>query len=307
MIRLSACLVLFQLSGTAWADTPNVAADIAPVHSLAARVMEGVGKPDLIMRPGASPHHYALRPSEAAALERAGVILYTGGGLTPWLTDAVGTLAGDARVIELTALPGTVLLPFREGLAFVGDEGDHDHDHDHSHGDEGAEIDPHAWLEPENAKLWMTAIAGALAEADQENAALYLANAAEGQAEIDAAVERIAAKLAPLRGRPFIVFHDAYQYFEAHFGMTAAGSISLGDASDPGAARIAALRGRIAELGVGCVFAEPQFDPGLVETVTEGTGAVMAVIDPQGAAITPGPAHYTLMLEAIADGIEGCL
>lgn len=307
MIRLSACLILLHFAGSAWAETPRVAADIAPVHSLAARVMDGVGNPDLIMRPGASPHHYALRPSEAAALERATIVLYTSGGLTPWLTGAIETIAGEAKVIELTALPGTLRLPFRKGVAFDGgeDEDEHDHDHAHEHGE--GELDPHAWLDPENAKLWMTAIADTLARADPANAELYRANAAEGRAEIDAAAERIAARLAPLRDRPFIVFHDAYQYFEARFGLATKGAISLGDASKPGAARIAELRDRIAELEVGCVFAEPQFDPGLVETVTEGTDTGTAIIDPQGAGIAPGPGHYVATLESIADGMAGCL
>ena len=381
----------------ALADVPRVAVDIAPVHSLVARVMEGVGAPDLIVAPGASPHEYNLRPSEAAALQEADIVVWMGADLTPWLDGAIDTLAGEADTITLLEADGITRLPTREGALFEahshGDghghddhatEAAHDHDHDaehadgddhshdeehdhgedhahgeehdhgeeHAHGDEhdhgedhahGEEHDhgndhahdeghahgddhahdeehadgghghahgahdPHAWLSPDNAALWLNAIAAALSEADPENAGAYFANAAAGRDELAALSAEIEEMLAPVRGQGFIVFHDAYQYFEASFDLPTAGAISLSDASDPSPARIAEIQERVADQGVSCVLSEPQFDPGIVAAVMEGTEAQTAVLDPLGSDLAPGPALYPEMLRGLATALAGCL
>jgi len=327
------CLSLALLSAPpALAETPAVATDIAAVHSLAAQVMAGAGEPDLVIPPGASPHGYALRPSEAAALEAADLVFHVGGGLTPWLDGALENLAGDARVVALIEVPGTVRLAARETPIFAedrhGDDAAHDHDHEeehdhadedaHGHGDEGnhenvhehdhdhSGIDTHAWLDPENARLWLDTIAGALAAADPENAARYRRNAAAGKARIAAAEQDIRVMLAPVRGARFLVFHDAYQYFERRFGLTVAGAISVSDARRPGPARLARLRDRLAGLDIACAFAEPQFDPGLVGAVLEGGKVRTAVLDPMGADIPPGPGFYTALLTGMAAAIAEC-
>ena len=145
-MRLRLTLPLFLLAATpAAADVPKVATDILPVYGLAARVMDGIGAPDLVVPGAASAHSYDLRPSEAATLDEADIVFWMGEALTPWMVDAVETLAGDAMLVSLLETEGTMLLPFREDDAF-GD--DHDHDHDHDHG--GSGIDPHAWLDPTN-------------------------------------------------------------------------------------------------------------------------------------------------------------
>jgi zinc transport system substrate-binding protein len=186
------------------------------------------------------------------------------------------------------------------------DEGDHDHDgHDHDgHDHEGT--DPHAWLDPENAKIWIGLIADELAALDPENAETYRANAAAGQDEIDRAVSEVRSGLAAAGEMDFVVFHDAYHYFENRFGISAAGAIALSDASDPGPARIEEVRARIASLGVDCVFSEPQFDQKLVNTVTEGTSAQPAVIDPLGFDIAPGADFYPALLRTIGTAIGDC-
>lgn len=310
-------LWLALVPAAAMADAPSVATDIAPIHSLAAKVMEGAGVPDLILPPGASPHGYALRPSEAAALDRADVVFVQGGGLTPWLDSAIGTLAADARVVELIDVPGTTRLQYREGAVFAQLEDDHDHDHEEEHGHEEAHdhddhahdhsgLDPHAWLDPENARVWVRAMAEVLAEADPANADLYRANAERAQDEIGAAAIRVAHFIAPLREQRFVVFHDAYQYFENRFGLHAFGSIAEGDASDPGPGRLAELRDALADSGVTCVLAEPQFDPGLIEAVTAG-GTNSGVIDPMGADIPPGPDYYIQLINHVAGAIGECL
>ena len=343
LLPLTAAAAL--LGGTALADVPRVAVDIAPVHSLVARVMEGLGTPDLIVQPGASPHEYSLRPSEAAALQEADLVFWIGEDLTPWMKDAAETLATDAAVTTLLEVDGTILLDFREGALFEahahGDEdhdedehgheehaegeehGHEDHDdhaedeaHDHEdhadddHGHEGhahGAHDPHAWLSAQNARAWLNVIAAQLSAADPDNAGAYFANAAAGREEIDGLSTEIGTILDPVRGGSFIVFHDAYQYFEADFDFPASGAISIGDASDPSPARIAEIQGRVRDEGVDCVLAEPQFNPGLVATVLDGTEANTGVIDPLGAALEPGPALYPQLLRNMAKTLVDCL
>lgn len=354
---LTLTLTATLMGGTAFAEAPQVAVDIAPVHSLVARVMEGVGTPDLIVQPGASPHEYSLRPSEAAALQEADLVFWIGPDLTPWLTETIATLAPNAAVTALLEADGTIELEFRENALFEahdhdahGDEdhadhdddhkdhedhakeSDHDHDekghdehaHDeaeheeHAHDDHGHEEaghdghdhgahDPHAWLSPQNAMTWLNVIAGQLSAKDPDNAGAYFANAAAGRVEIEAMIGEVNATLDPARDGQFIVFHDAYQYFEVDFDFPAAGAISLSDASDPSPARIAEIQGRIAEEGIDCVLAEPQFNPGLVKTVLDGTEAKTGVIDPLGSDLEPGSALYPQLIRNLSTALAGCM
>ncbi|MDB4197293.1 zinc ABC transporter substrate-binding protein [Ascidiaceihabitans sp.] len=321
---LTLSLTATLMGGTAFADAPRVAVDIAPVHSLVTRVMEGVGTPDLIIQAGASPHEYSLRPSEAAALQDANLVFWIGSGLTPWLTDTIETLAPNANVTELLEADGTIELEFREGALFEAhddheedehrDDDDHkeeDDDHaneeaghdEHEHGDH----DPHAWLSPQNAMTWMNVIAGQLSAADPDNAGAYFANAAAGRAEIKVLIGEVTATLDPVRDGRFIVFHDAYQYFETDFNFPASGAISISDASDPSPARIAEIQDRIAEQGIDCVLAEPQFNPGLVATVLEGSNAQTGILDPLGSDLKPGSALYPQLIRNLSTALAGCM
>ena len=314
---LSLSLTATLIGGTAFAEVPRVAVDITPVHSLVARVMDGVGTPDLIIQSGASPHEYSLRPSEASALQEANVFFWIGPDLTPWLTEAIETLAPHAAITTLLETEGTIELKFREGALFEAhdhdghaeEEGHDDHD-DHAkeegHDDHGAH-DPHAWLSPQNAANWLIVIAGQLSAADPENAGAYFANAAAGRAEIDALMTQVNATLDPVRGGRFVVFHDAYQYFESDFDFLASGAISIGDASDPSPARIAEIQKRIADEGISCVLAEPQFNAGLVTTVLGGSDANTGVIDPLGSDLEPGATLYPQLINNMATGLAGCL
>ena len=311
---------------------PETVASIAPVHSLVARVMQGAGTPYLLVPPGASPHDFALRPSGAGALEEAELIFRVGEGIDLWLDGPLVTLAEGTRVVRLDEVEGLTRLALREGEAFgphdhgaqdhgksagqgQEDAGAHGHNTDdghahgeHAHGEHAhGEFDPHLWLDPANAKLWLGAIADALVAADPANAPLYRANAEAGRTEIDVAQAEIEALLAPLRDRPFIVYHDAFHYFEHRFRIEAAGALSASDARAPGPARIAAIRELIRETGARCVFREPQFRSALAETVVEGTHARIGVLDPTGATFEPGPGLYTALLRGIAEGLADCL
>ena len=317
LITISTIMTL--MSTSVIADVPNVAADIAPIHSLVSRVMDGVGAPKLIVQSGASPHGYRLRPSEAKALQDADHVFWMGEELTPWLDSAIGTLASKASVTTLLDQQGVILHDFREGALFEAhdhsahgdddhdDHDDHDDDKDHDDHDDHGSHDPHAWLSPENAKLWLNIIASKLSVSDPENAATYFMNAAAGQAEIEAMIAEVSATLKPVQGGKFVVFHDAYQYFENDFDFYASGAISLGDSSDPSPARIEKVQKRIRDEGIQCVLAEPQFKKGLVATVMEGSDATASVIDPLGAELETGPKLYTRLIKNMAKTLRNCL
>ena len=301
---------LLGLSTAANAEVPSVAADIPPVHSLVSIVMGDLGTPSLLVQPGASPHGYSLRPSEANALDQADAVFWIGEDLEPWLERSIASLASDAQVVELLEAEGTITLGFREGATFEAhshDHGDHDHaDNDHEgHHHHGSA--PHAWLDPENAKTWLGVIAQELSELDPENAATYAANAEAGQAEMDSLIAQISATLDPVQDARFIVFHDAYHYFESRFDMPASGSITVSDASTPSPARIEEIQTKVRQLGIRCAFSEPQFNPNLVDTVFQGTDAKAGVMDPLGADLTPGADLYPQLLRNLGNSLAECL
>jgi zinc transport system substrate-binding protein len=292
-ILLSA--VLFP--APAHAEVPRVVATIKPVHSLVAAVMGDLGTPELIVKGAASVHAYSLRPSDAEALEAADLVVWTGPGLELFLSDAIGALAGKAQVLELATVAGLELLPVREGGAFELHEDEAGHD----------EVDMHFWLDPVNAARLASAIAEALAAADPEHALAYRANAAAHGDDLAALTAALETSLAGVRDKPFIVFHDAYQYFEQRFGLSVAGSVTVTPDTMPGARRVAELRERIAQSGVGCVFAEPQFEPAIVAAIIEGTGAQAGELDPLGAGLVEGAGLYRQLLEDLAAGLVACL
>ena len=305
----------------------TVAASIKPVHSLVAAVMQGTGEPGLIVEGAGSPHTYALKPSQARLLQEADLVFWVGPTLEAFLEKPLETIAAKAEAVELFDVAGLVHLPYREGTTFErhkhdADEPDNEHDHaaeghdhaaeGHGHEDEGhgqAEhgVDGHVWLDPVNAKALVDEIAARLAAADPRNAATYRANAASTRQRLDALIGDVQAKIDPVRDRPFIVFHDAYQYFENRFGLQAAGSVTLSPEHAPGAERIAAIRAKIGQLSAACVFSEPQFEPKLIQTVIEGTPARSGVIDPLGASLPAGPDLYFALIGNMAKALHDCL
>lgn len=314
----------------------GVVASIKPVHSLVSAVMEGVAVPQLLVGGAGSPHTYSMRPSEAGMLEQAKVVFWIGPGLEVFLDKSMDSLARDARVVALSETPGLTLLDMREGGAFEAhghnDEDDHDHaegddhhhaesdGHEHAEDDGGHEAhagqhehddhggkDMHLWLDPENARLMARQIAATLSEADPGNAAAYAANVEELGARLDALVAEMKELASGVSGKPFIVFHDAYHYFENRFGLEAAGTITVSPEVMPGAQRLQDIREKIAELGAACVFAEPQFEPKLISVVTEETDARSGVLDPLGADIDDGPELYFTLIRKMGRSLTDCL
>lgn len=345
-IAMAAALAAVTLPAQqAWA-LDDVVVSIKPLHSLVAGVMRGVGEPHLIVTGAASPHTYAMRPSDAAAIEDASLVFWAGPDLETFMERPLAALGGDAAVVELGARSALELLPFREGGPFEAhghahgdgdrdndghdEEGhddhdhaghdDHDHDEDHAHHEDGDEeagddhahghtggFDMHFWLDPVNAAAVVGTIEAALAKADPGNAETYAANADALRARLDELVSEVEAEVEPLRGRSFIVFHDAYQYFEKRFDIPAAGSITVSPEVMPGAERLSGIRDRIAGLDAACVFAEPQFEPRLVEIVIEGTGAKAGVLDPEGGSLEEGPELYFDLIRNLAASLADCL
>ena len=323
----------------------KVVTSIKPVHSLVSAVMEGVGSPTLLVEGASSPHNFTLKPSQAVTLENADLVFWIGHELEAFLEKPLEVIASKAKSIELIDAHNITKLELREGGAFDGhahDEHGHEEDHDkedeHAHKDDedhdkeeehnheekdhdehehdnheehkehadGA-FDPHVWLDPINAKALVHEIEEALVKSDPENAAKYEANAKSTMAKLDDLVVEVSSKLALVKGKNFIVFHDAYHNFEERFGLSAVGSVTVSPEALPGAKRIRELQTKVKELKATCVFSEPQFDAKLVTTVTEGTSAKTGVLDPLGTSIKDGPELYFKLIHNMADSFQTCL
>ncbi|WP_176037940.1 zinc ABC transporter substrate-binding protein ZnuA [Brucella tritici] len=313
------------LAGTAnaslAAERDGVVVSIKPLHSIVSAIMQGVGEPKLIVQGAGSEHVYSLKPSDAEAIEHAKVIFWAGPSMETFLDKPIDTLGDGAKVVALGDADGLTKLKFREGGPFEA----HDHGHEgHKHGAEGhdhaeasegghdhhhghGEYDLHFWLDPQNGKVLATDIAKTLSESDPEHAAQYEKNAKDYGEKLDALTKDVASELEPVKDKPFIVFHDAYQYFENRFGVKAVGSITVSPEKAPGAARIKEIHEKIKSLGATCVFSEPQFEPKLVKTVIEGTDAKTGVLDPLGAELKDGPDLYPQLIRNLADSLKGCL
>jgi zinc transport system substrate-binding protein len=317
-LALPALLPALLIAGTAHgADAPVVVTSIKPVHSLVSAIMQGVGTPELIVDGAASPHTYSMKPSNAKALQDAKVVFWVGPGMEAFLEKPLEALGEDASVAELDKAPGLTKLKFREGGAFeahdhaeeAGHDHDHaaeahdDHDHDHGHG----AFDTHLWLDPENAKAMAAEITTTLVAADPANALAYQANAEALNTKLDALDKEISGIVSPVKDKPFIVFHDAYQYFENRYKVRVAGSITVSPETIPGAERIAEIHKKVSDLGATCVFAEPQFQPRLVDVVLEGTKAKAGVLDPEAATLDAGPDLYFKLMRGIANNLKDCL
>ncbi len=303
-----ALLAVLGWSSVALAEVPRVVASVKPIHALVSAVMGDLGTPALIVGGAASPHTYSLKPSDAQALQAADLVFWTGHGLELFLEDSIATLAPRATVVELGDVPGLTLLPPRQGGTFephAADPAEQGADHAHDHGEE--RHDMHFFLDPANARVMVAAIAESLAAADPEHADAYRANAAAESADLDALIAETAARLAPVRDRPFVVFHDAYQYFEKRFGLAVAGSVTVSPEIAPGADRIKAIRDRLRTLGAACVFSEPQFDPRVIDVLVEGTSAKHGVLDPEGATLEEGPGLYRQLIGNLATSLVDCL
>jgi len=278
-------LLLAVLTNPAGAKSPNVVTSIKPVDALVAMVMQGVGVPYLIIANNSSPHDYALRPSDAKALEEADLVFWIGPQLEASLTRPFKTLAAKGKIITFADLDTMVRLPLRSGNG----------------------INMHFWLDPENAGFMVREIAKQLSLLDPDNSGKYQKNAAEAVSELRNLTLEIAAILRPVSDRKFITFHNAYRYFQERFSMPALTSITINPQTAPGVRRIEQIQQLIARNNVGCIFSEPQFSPRLIKAINEGSGVKIGVLDPLGADLAPGPELYFQLLRNIANSMRDCL
>lgn len=285
----------------------DVVVTIKPIHSLVTRLMEGIGTPTLLVEGAASPHTFALKPSGVRAINEADVFIRVSGAVEPFTRKIVQTLPENVEVVTLMQAPGEELLPLRAGRSFdVHRHAEGDEHDNHTAGDID-DMDGHIWLDPENAKAIVSHVADVLAKRAPEHAAKLEENAKRINGELDALTASITAEIAPIKDKPFVVFHDAYQYFEHRFGLDAVGSITVSPEVQPSAKRLTELRQKIRTLGAVCVFAEPLFQPNLVAAVTEGTNVRAGVLDPEGSLLAPGGELYFKLIRNLAGALRACL
>ena len=319
-MRYIISLALATLPTAALAEVPNVVTDIPPVHALVAQVMGDLGTPTLLLEKGADEHDFQLRPSQMQSIADADTVIWIGPELTPWLDRAMT----DSKAVSLALLDakGTQTQAY---LASQGeeeeahDEADHAEHADHAdeadhagHADEAEHAhdgsDPHAWMNPTNAAIWVDLIAADLSTLDPENAATYAANAANAKTRIATMDAEITAQLSAIKDKKFVTFHAAYGYFTAHYGLGNAAALALGDATTPGAAKLTELQAELKSGAYTCAFPEVQHDPAMLTQLMQGTATKLGQpLDPVGSSLPFGPDAYDTLMRSIANTLSDCL
>lgn len=279
----------------------RVLTSIKPLQLIAAAVQDGVGTPEVLLPPGASPHNYALRPSDVRRVREVDLFYWIGPDLESFLP----------RVLQGRTLPVVTVqsLPDLRLRHFAADSQSHEaadpaeHDHDHGPGS----LDAHLWLSSVNARVIAARMAADLSAADSANAARYQRNVKVFDERLDAMDARVKARVADVAGKPFFVFHEAFDYFEDAYGLKHMGVFSVAAEVQPGAQHVAAMRARLSEVGKTCVFSEPPMRPRLAETLTAGLPVKLAELDGLGG-YTPATAQgYEQMMEKLGNDLAGCL
>ena len=278
----------------------NVVTSIKPLHSLTSYIMEGVGEPGLIIDGVASPHNFQIKPSHAKMLQKADLVIWVGEDLESFLPTALKSIPKNSVVFPLLEQSGLKKLKFREKNIFEGHD-DHGHDeHGHAHG----EYDPHIWLDPLNAKVIVKKITNQLVKIDADNSSAYKANSKKLLKDLDNLTSTIKKDLN--KNASFVVFHDAYQYFEKRFGLSVIGALTVNPAVMPGAEQLSEIREVIEEKKVKCIFSEPQFNPAIIKSIASDTGVKTGVLDPLGANINKSKNMYFNLIEDMSNALKDC-
>lgn len=296
MMILRAFFLFFIATAVAAQEPPRVVVSIAPIHSLVANVMAGVAEPELLIKGNASPHAFMLKPSQRRALQRADLVVWVDEGVESFLFKALR--GRDKNTVKLTSLKALTLLPTRQGGLWTAADRHH---HEHSR------TDGHLWLDPDNAKVIAIKVTAVLSELSPAYAQQYQRNRDVLLREIEALDARLKQRLNAVKEAPYLVFHDAYQYFEAHYGLNAMGAITVDPERKPGARRLQQLRKKLTANKVQCIFTEPQFSDATARVITEGSQVKIAQLDPMGLGLTEGPRLYFDLMHALADSLNQCL
>nr|WP_144963737.1 zinc ABC transporter substrate-binding protein [Pseudomonas sp. DE0010] len=298
MARFLTLFVAF-IAFSAHADV-RVLTSIKPLQQIAAAVQDGVGSPEVLLPPGASPHHYALRPSDVRRVADADLLYWIGPDMEGFLPRVLGNRSKSTVAVQ--SLPGMKLRHFGED-SHSHDEDHDDHDHDHRPGS----LDAHLWLSSVNARVIAGKMAADLASADPANADRYKRNLAAFTQRLDALDARIKARVAGVAGKPYFVFHEAFDYFEAEYGLKHTGVFSVASEVQPGAQHVAAMRKRLQEVGKTCVFSEPPLRPRLAETLTAGLPVRLAELDALGGTDPVNAQGYERLLDKLGSDLASCL
>ena len=308
-------LVSFFFGFSAKAEV-NVVTTIKPLHSLVSSVMKGVGEPSLIIEGTNNPHTFVFKPSHAEMIENADIVFWIGEDLEAFMEKPLDSLAKNAKTISFMDLASIEKLKFREQNIFDDHDGHdgHDDEHDghddhdehagHHDGHNHGEFDAHIWLDPANAKEMVLEISHELSELDPSNKSKYEDNASKTIVALDKLIEEVDKSLS--KDISYIVFHDAYQYFEKRFGVIPAGALTLNPDVLPGAKQIADIQDVINDKGIKCIFSEPQYNPKIIETIGNDMKISTGVMDPLGAYIDAGPSMYSDLINGIANSIKDC-
>ena len=273
---------------------------IKPLQLIATAVQEGIAVPEVLLPPGASPHHYALRPSDVRKVQSVDLLYWIGPDMEGFLPRVLNSRTLPSIAVQ--DLPGLKLRHFGEDSHSHSEDAD-EHDHDHRPGT----LDAHLWLSPVNARVIATKMATDLSAVDPLNAARYQTNLKTFTARLDALDVRLKSRLAGVAGKPYFVFHEAFDYFEDAYGLKHAGVFTVAAEVQPGAQHVAAMRTRLQEVGKTCVFSEPPLRPRLAETLVAGLPVKLAELDALGG-YTPATAQgYEQMLEKLGNDLAGCL
>ena len=296
----------------------NVVTSIKPLHSLTSYIMEGVGEPGLIIDGVASPHNFQIKPSHAKMLQKADLVIWVGEDIESFLPTALKSIPKNSVVLELLDQSGLKKLKFREKNIFEGhddhddnedeehakkEEGHDEHGHD-EHGHAHGEYDPHIWLDPLNAKVIVKKITNQLVKIDSSNSAAYKANSKKLLKDLDTLTKSIKKDLN--KNASFVVFHDAYQYFEKRFGLSVVGALTVNPDVMPGAEQLSEIREVIEEKKVKCIFSEPQFNPAIIKSIASDTGVKTGVLDPLGATINKSKNMYFNLIEDMSNALKDC-
>jgi zinc transport system substrate-binding protein len=306
------CLMLalvFVTAPASAADPPRVVVTLKPVQALAAAVMAGVGRPELLVRGSASPTSFSLRPAEVRLMNSATIVVFVSEALESFIVRALENLPPDARVIELMAADGLRLLPQRLGTHWLEDDGPRTSPRPlgTDPGAEDIDTDPHIWLDPNNARVIASALVDELSDADPGRAMVYARNLQALEQRLIQLDQEIARIMAGVKAAPFLVLHDAFQYFERRYGLTAAGAVTRRPDARPSPRRVSQARARITEAGAICVFGEPQFPQAHAKMVSDGTPAKLGQLDALGATLPETAEAYPLLLRGLAEGFKACL
>ncbi len=284
-----------------------VVASLKPLGFIASAIADGVTPTEVLLPDGASEHDYSLRPSDAKRLQNADLVVWVGPEMEAFMVKTASAFP-DAKKVTISTLSGVKPL-----LMKGADDDDHDSDHDHGNVEKGdedhhhGEYNMHLWLSPEIARLSAVAIHDKLVELMPQSRAKLDANLKDFEAQLAATDKQVGNELAPLKGKGYFVFHDAYGYFEKHYGMTSLGHFTVNPEIQPGAQRLHEIRTQLVEQKATCVFAEPQFRPAVVEAVARGTAVRMGTLDPLGTNIQLGKASYSAFLTQLANQYSSCL